>query len=1192
MNNDILGSLGEAVILLRADGSMLSEDLKKEKKRLEGQIDKISDSLKNTGRTLTASVTVPIVAMGAAAVAAGLKMDDAFDTIRIKTGATGVELKALQHDFKEVFANVPDDAKVVADTLSIINTRLGLTGKGLQDFTTQLLTMSRITGTDVKANVDAATRSFNAWQISTEKQGEALDFVFKVAQETGASVTDLMTSVTDAQGTFKNLNMTFEESVALLGQMNKVGVDTSSGIAALKRSVASFAEAGIPANEGLKKTFELIQSLGPGSKATSLAIDVFGAKAGPQLAVAIQQGRLSVDQLMKTVKASGETIMGAAKDTDGFSEKLLQLKNKAIIALEPLGTKLLDLGERALPVLVKMGEAVASAIDWFSKLPGPVQNVALAIAGLAAATGPIMMAVGSFTNLKNIVSILRLTELPGLATAFSVTNAAMLRSGALLGVLGVGAISLGTGFLIAKNDMDKFLATQQREHEVAETGIKDRIRVGESYDAYIKRLRETADLHARLAAGGFEPLTGGIKIDPKSLGLTQEDVAKATKSATDELEKFQKSLLSTKQKQEEAAAAARKHEEEIAKLRAGLEAFGLVTKASVNARLKEFADLEKYAVEQGVPLNNLLAQMELELLDMYDAAKKSGIGVDDITQALERIRVKLGRTTPALIKIGEEGEEAFRGIAIEVKHLTKAEIDAVVQAQNLELAQKELGIKSREELQKTAERFKRQYQLMLESGLYTTLQLQDAWNRVQEAVDAANGLNSKAVKEYKLLGQAAQLASVALDEIGENASDSGKAAIAFGRMVVGALEGIAAAATTAQIAMGTVAYIIQFATSQWVSYQAEVADAEAEIRGITRQLREMGIQAVETSGSLENQVRLLRRQLRMAEVNLDRITTTIEGMQSALARFGGSAPAQLQPYINRLLESNRLSAEHRAFLEGMAQGPTWQTLQEAAERYNLSLDSLGSGFEQLKANDTFDQSFSDWKMFEGIGANMNDVIAAMGPRINEMLNRARQFGTAIPEFMRPMLETMLASGALIDENGVALKDLTGFKFDASIISSLEKLEAALDRILAALIAMGDLGDGTLIPKFPHSPAPFTGQPIVGGIGKKLPQFAAGGVANFGSGTLAMLHGKEAVVPLNRMHEVMGGTSSNLNANDLVKAMRDAGFDRPNINFAPVLEGALANEMNDFASKMWPVLIRVLQTDGTIRSSLAGTIGVS
>jgi phage-related minor tail protein len=82
---------------------------------------KVQQTLKNTGpkmaavgKTLSQGVTLPLVAAGAAALAAGDTIEKALRTISVATGATGQALEGLSESFTAVFRNVPQDADVVA----------------------------------------------------------------------------------------------------------------------------------------------------------------------------------------------------------------------------------------------------------------------------------------------------------------------------------------------------------------------------------------------------------------------------------------------------------------------------------------------------------------------------------------------------------------------------------------------------------------------------------------------------------------------------------------------------------------------------------------------------------------------------------------------------------------------------------------------------------------------------------------------------------------------------------------------------------------------------------------------------------------------------------------------------------------------------------------------------------------------
>ncbi|WP_339060090.1 phage tail tape measure protein [Tepidibacillus marianensis] len=189
------------------------------------------------------------IATGAAVVKAGQyladlggQFDEATDAIRIGTGATGEALDALMSDFDEVYKSVPttmeDASKAVAD----YNTRLGLTGEPLQEISKQALQVSNMLGDDLNGVIEGSSQAFQAWNIDAEKMGDAMDFVFKASQSTGVGFTELMEKTRQFAPQLQEMGYSFEDATALIGQMEKAGVQTDEVLAAMKKSVGTLAK--------------------------------------------------------------------------------------------------------------------------------------------------------------------------------------------------------------------------------------------------------------------------------------------------------------------------------------------------------------------------------------------------------------------------------------------------------------------------------------------------------------------------------------------------------------------------------------------------------------------------------------------------------------------------------------------------------------------------------------------------------------------------------------------------------------------------------------------------------------------------------------------------------------------------------------------------------------------------------------
>ncbi len=188
--------------------------------------------------------------------------------------------------------------------------------------------------------------------------------------------------------------------------------------------------------------------------------------------------------------------------------------------------------------------------------------------------------------------------------------------------------------------------------------------------------------------------------------------------------------------------------------------------------------------------------------------------------------------------------------------------------------------------------------------------------------------------------------------------------------------------------------------------------------------------------------------------NSEAVRAPLGQLQDLLSNGWGVLPEVLSGVAASIGTLPGLTDDERQAIQRLIGQPSWEVEQQRAEQYGISLASLGTSFNQSRLNDSFDSLHTDFEMFRQGGADMNAVIAGMGPHIQDVVNQSRQFGTLIPEYMRPMLQAMADAGTLLDENGNALHDLSTFHFSASIESSFTRMADLLEQIVGLLGGAG------------------------------------------------------------------------------------------------------------------------------------------
>ncbi|MGO5797216.1 phage tail tape measure protein [Staphylococcus aureus] len=351
------------------------------------KLTKMGDGLKSIGKGMMIGVTAPVLGIAAASGKAFAEVDKGLDTVTQATGATGGELKKLQNSFKDVYGNFPADAETVGGVLGEVNTRLGFTGKELESATESFLKFSHITGSEGVQAVQLITRAMGDAGIEADEYQSVLDMVAKAAQASGISVDTLADSITKYGAPMRAMGFEMKESIALFSQWEKSGVNTEIAFSGLKKAISNWGKAGKNPREEFKKTLAEIEKTPDIASATSLAIEAFGAKAGPDLADAIKGGRFSYQEFLKTIEDSQGTVNQTFKDSESGSERFKVAMNK----LKLVGADVWTSIESAFaPVMEELIKKLSIAVDWFSNLSDGSKRSIVIFGGIAAAIGIVL----------------------------------------------------------------------------------------------------------------------------------------------------------------------------------------------------------------------------------------------------------------------------------------------------------------------------------------------------------------------------------------------------------------------------------------------------------------------------------------------------------------------------------------------------------------------------------------------------------------------------------------------------------------------------------------------------------------------------------------------------------------------------------------------------------------------------------
>ena len=341
--------------------------------------DSIGAKFAKVGGLIAVGVGAGVVAAAVGLFKLGESFDEQFDKIRTGTGLTGKALEGLEGDFKKVVQQVPTDFNSAGDAVTGLNQKLGLTGEPLQKIADQFLEVSRITKTDLSANLKEGTDVLNQFGITGKGQRTVLDQMFRASQASGLGFTDLLTRVGSAGTVLRAAGFDVQHTTAFVASLGKAGIDVADVMPALSKSLATAAKDGKDAGQLLGETFGRIKDAPDDIAAAQIAMEIFGAKSGPKFAELIREGKISYEDMLGVVTSGKDTINKASLQTQDFSEKWQMFKNKALVALEPVATRVfaaLGVAMDKLPGIIakvrafaeenwpKVYEPAKAGVDW------------------------------------------------------------------------------------------------------------------------------------------------------------------------------------------------------------------------------------------------------------------------------------------------------------------------------------------------------------------------------------------------------------------------------------------------------------------------------------------------------------------------------------------------------------------------------------------------------------------------------------------------------------------------------------------------------------------------------------------------------------------------------------------------------------------------------------------------------------
>ncbi len=377
-------------------------DMKRELKEVNEELknhklNKFADACNSAGEKVEgfgkkmSVVSAGIAGIGAASIESFTELDEGYDTIVTKTGATDDALEGLTQSADNLFGSMPEDMATVGEAIGEVNTRFHSTGEELENTSKQFVQFASINDTNVTQSVDQVDKIMKAWNIDASQTGNLLGLLTAKAQETGINVDTLEGYVLDNNAAFKEMGLSLPQAINLMAQFDANGVDSTQALAGLKKSLQNATAEGKSMDVALKETIDKIKNAKSETKAMQIATELFGKKGAAEMTKAIRENRVDLTDLSSSMKEYGSTVEDTYNGTLDPIDNSKIAMNNAKLALSTLAT---TAQTSAAPMIEDLTGKIQDLTKWFTSLSPAQQETLIKVGLVTAAVGPLAVGFG------------------------------------------------------------------------------------------------------------------------------------------------------------------------------------------------------------------------------------------------------------------------------------------------------------------------------------------------------------------------------------------------------------------------------------------------------------------------------------------------------------------------------------------------------------------------------------------------------------------------------------------------------------------------------------------------------------------------------------------------------------------------------------------------------------------------------
>lgn len=518
------------------------EQFKNETEGMGASLQSVGNTMQSTGKLMTATLTMPIVGLGTAAVKTTADFDTAMSQVAAVSGATGDELDALREKAREMGAKTKFSASEAAEAMNYM-AMAGWKTSDMLEGIEGIMNLAAASGENLGTTSDIVTDALTAFGMTAADSAHFADILAAASSNANTNVSMMGETFKYCAPVAGALGFSAEDTAEAIGLMANSGIKASQAGTSLRmimtqmtgtlefssEKMGDIAVATQNADGSMRDLDDILADCRVAfagmseAEQASNAQAVFGKNAMSGWLAIMNAAPADIEKLNSAIAGCSDSIDGYNGSAEQMAAVMQDnLEGQLTILKSQLQELAISFGEFLVPVVRDAVGIMQQVIDKFNSLSPETKETIVRIAAIAAALGPLLIiggklvsGIGTLITVGSKVGSL----VSGIGSSAAAAAAPVSSAGTAVGSLtsnALGFIALGAGILLAAAGL-ALLA--QSAIAIADAGAPAAIAMGSMVVVVAGLAAGAAALAPALTAGAAGLIAFGAAVALVGVGI-------------------------------------------------------------------------------------------------------------------------------------------------------------------------------------------------------------------------------------------------------------------------------------------------------------------------------------------------------------------------------------------------------------------------------------------------------------------------------------------------------------------------------------------------------------------------------------------------------------------------------------------------------------------------------------------------